>query len=152
MTSILFSRRRAGRRPASASAEDTSDRTRAARPILVVGAAGDERAALAACVRAAGFTAALSDPVAAPTALGAQAPLAIMLDVTQVPTETASEMVRALRRLTTASLLAVVSAHDDMTGLAALDAGADDFLRRPIAIPELRARLHAHLRGVGSKG
>lgn len=152
MTSILFSRRRAERRLAGASAENSSSPTRAARPILVVGAAGDERGALAASVGTAGFTAIVSDPEATPTSLAAQTPLAVMLDVTHVPSSAAAEMVRALRRMTAAPLLAVISAHDDATGLAALDAGADDFLRRPIAVPELRARLNAHLRGVGSKG
>ncbi len=36
--------------------------------------------------------------------------------------------------------------------VAALDAGADDFLRRPIVVQELRARLEAHLRPRPARG
>jgi DNA-binding response OmpR family regulator len=48
--------------------------------------------------------------------------------------------------VTTRPLLVLVAPYDGETGSAALDAGADDFLRPPIMAPEPRARLKALLR------
>jgi DNA-binding response OmpR family regulator len=51
-----------------------------------------------------------------------------------------------MRAVTARPLLVLAAPHDDETGPAALDAGADDFVRPPVVAPELRARLKALLR------
>lgn len=73
-------------------------------------------------------------------------PDAVVLDVTRLETPEAVPLVRAVRAASPAPLLVIVAPRDEQTGLAVLDAGADDFLRQPVAALELQARLRAQLR------
>ena len=56
------------------------------------------------------------------------------------------EVVRRLRSITTAPLVILTAFGDSYDVVAGLEAGADDFLGKPIATKELSARLRAILR------
>lgn len=114
--------------------------------ILVVGPDAAGRAMLAAAVAAASYAVVSAGADDAPACLRQIRPAAVVLDMMRLPAGVAVDLVRSIRATTVQPLLVVVAAHDDAAGTAALDAGADDFLRSPLAAPELRARLHAHLR------
>ena len=58
-------------------------------------------------------------------------------------------MCRELRRWTDAPIILVSAVGDEAEKIAALDAGADDYVTKPFAIGELLARLRAALRRAG---
>ena len=58
-------------------------------------------------------------------------------------------MCRELRRWTDAPIILVSAVGDEVEKIAALDAGADDYVTKPFAIGELLARLRAALRRAG---
>lgn len=69
-----------------------------------------------------------------------------------LPDRDGLDMIRRVRRWSHVPIL-VVSAEDQEQGkIAALDAGADDFLSKPFSIPELMARVRAALRRRGREG
>ncbi len=114
--------------------------------VLIASEDGQERASLASCVAAAGYTTAVSGIGDAARLAGRVHPAALLLDVTGMRPDEAAALTGALRPAMPGPLLAIVAARDTMAGAAALDAGADDFMPRPSAVPELRARLRALLR------
>jgi len=60
----------------------------------------------------------------------------------------AAEVVAALRARTDVPIIVVSERADDFATVAALDAGADDYLTKPFSVDELLARLRASLRRV----
>ena len=63
------------------------------------------------------------------------------------------EFVRALRGWSGTPILVLSARDDEGAKIAALDAGADDFVVKPFGIGELTARVRAHLRrGLGGRG
>jgi DNA-binding response OmpR family regulator len=56
------------------------------------------------------------------------------------------ELVRRVRRESTVPIIMLSAGHDEAARIAALDAGADDCLVRPVSMPELAARMRAQLR------
>ncbi|MFH5926302.1 response regulator [Roseomonas xinghualingensis] len=73
------------------------------------------------------------------------APAAVLLDL-GLPDLDGQEVIPRLRAFTSAPII-VLSARDGETAkVAALDAGADDFVEKPFALAELLARLRAALR------
>ncbi len=115
-------------------------------PILIIGANDRERDWLATCVADLGYAVVLDTPEQIAAAVCTPAPAAVVIDVSRCRPDAATTLVRRARAATSGPILTVVASEDITTGTATLDAGADDFLRRPIARQELQARLRAHLR------
>ena len=76
---------------------------------------------------------------------GLQPPEAIILDLL-LPDGRGTEVCRELRKWTEAPIILVSAVGDEAEKIAALDAGADDYVTKPFAIGELLARLRAALR------
>ena len=56
------------------------------------------------------------------------------------------EIVRALRRWSTAPVIVLTARHAEDEKVVLLDAGADDYVTKPFSLAELRARVRAQLR------
>ena len=114
--------------------------------ILVV---DDERQilrALQTSLRGAGFEVETAETVE--TALAAAAmrpPEALIVDLV-LPDGTGTEVVRELRTWSSAPVIVLSAVGDEREKVAALDAGADDYVTKPVGIDELIARLRAVLR------
>ena len=67
-----------------------------------------------------------------------------------LPDGSGLDVCRELRAWTNAPIILVSAVGDDDEKIAALDAGADDYVTKPFAIGELLARLRAVLRRAGS--
>jgi two-component system, OmpR family, KDP operon response regulator KdpE len=76
-------------------------------------------------------------------------PDAVILDLL-LPDGSGRDVCRELRTWTKAPIILVSAVGDDDEKIAALDAGADDYVTKPFAIGELLARLRAVLRRAGS--
>jgi two-component system, OmpR family, KDP operon response regulator KdpE len=102
--------------------------------------------ALRTSLRAAGY-----DVETADTAEGALAqaamrpPEAVILDLV-LPDGTGTEVTRELRTWTSAPVIVLSAVDDEREKVEALDAGADDYVTKPVGIDELLARLRAALR------
>ena len=79
------------------------------------------------------------------TAAAAHPPDAVILDVL-LPDGRGTDVCRELREWSTASILILSAVGDEAEKIAALDAGADDFVTKPFSVDELLARLRAALR------
>jgi two-component system KDP operon response regulator KdpE len=76
-------------------------------------------------------------------------PDAVILDLL-LPDGSGRDVTRELRTWSTAPIILVSAVGDDDEKIAALDAGADDYVTKPFAVGELLARLRAVLRRAGS--
>src|SRR6202171_3134090 len=76
-------------------------------------------------------------------------PVAVFLDwvLPDIPGIEACRSLRALDRLV--PIIFVSGRDDEASTIRGLDAGADDYLAKPVPIRELIARLEAHIRKVG---
>ena len=105
--------------------------------------------ALATSVRGAGYE--VETATTAEEALvkaGLRTPEAIILDLV-LPDRSGTEVARELRQWTNAPIVVVSAVGEEQEKIAALDAGADDYVTKPFAIGELLARLRAVLRRSG---
>ena len=82
------------------------------------------------------------------SAAALQPPEAVILDLL-LPDGRGTDVTRELRRWTEAPIILVSAVGDEAEKIAALDAGADDYVTKPFAIGELLARLRAALRRAG---
>jgi two-component system KDP operon response regulator KdpE len=85
------------------------------------------------------------------TAAGLRPPDAVILDLL-LPDGTGTEVCRELRAWSDAPIVLVSAVGDEAEKIAALDAGADDYVTKPFAMGELLARLRAALRRAGPPG
>jgi two-component system KDP operon response regulator KdpE len=76
-------------------------------------------------------------------------PDAVILDLL-LPDGSGRDVCRELRSWSKAPIILVSAVGDDDEKIAALDAGADDYVTKPFAIGELLARLRAVLRRAGA--
>ncbi|WP_370096452.1 response regulator transcription factor [Streptacidiphilus sp. MAP12-20] len=115
--------------------------------ILVVDDDEAVRRSLGHALRRDGFDVAeAADGAAALAGVAEQRPAAIVLDV-MMPEPNGLEVCRILRERGDETPILMLTARDLVTDrVAGLDAGADDYLVKPFALDELRARLRALLR------
>jgi two-component system KDP operon response regulator KdpE len=105
--------------------------------------------ALQRTLRASGYdvaTAATAE--AALTQAAVQRPDAVLLDLL-LPDGSGVDVCRELRVWSTAPILVLSAVGEEREKVAALDAGADDYITKPFGIDELLARLRAALRRAG---
>lgn len=114
--------------------------------VLIVGDGAAALAALTAHVEAAGYAVARADSADVPTSIARLRPAVVVLDAGHLTGARALAQVDALRAVVPCPLVVVLAPGDDAAGPAILDAGADDVVRSSMPVPELRARLRAHLR------
>jgi two-component system KDP operon response regulator KdpE len=108
--------------------------------------------ALRTSLRGAGYEVETADSVE--TALAAAAmrpPEAVILDLI-LPDGTGIDVCRELRTWTSAPVIVLSAVGEEREKVAALDAGADDYVTKPIGIDELLARLRAVLRRTAPSG
>ena len=85
------------------------------------------------------------------TVAGLRPPDAVVLDLL-LPDGSGTAVCRELRTWSEAPIIVVSAVGDEDEKIAALDAGADDYVTKPFAIGELLARLRAALRRAGPPG
>ena len=108
--------------------------------------------ALRTSLRGAGYEVETADSVE--TALAAAAmrpPEAVILDLV-LPDGTGTEVARELRTWSSAPVIVLSAVGEEREKVAALDAGADDYVTKPVGIDELLARLRAVLRRTAPSG
>jgi len=71
----------------------------------------------------------------------------ILLDI-NMPRVNGLEACRMIRRVSDAAIVMLTVRNSEEDKVAALDAGADDFVSKPFSMPELLARIRANLRRV----
>ena len=85
---------------------------------------------------------------AALAAAAARPPDAIILDLL-LPDGRGTDVCRSVREWSAAPILVLSAVGDEAEKIAALDAGADDYVTKPFSVDELLARLRAALRRTG---
>jgi two-component system KDP operon response regulator KdpE len=102
--------------------------------------------ALATNLRGAGYRVETAANAADALAAAARVkPDAVVLDLV-LPDGTGTDVCRELRATTSVPIVLVSAVEDETEKIAALDAGADDYVTKPFALGELLARLRAVLR------
>jgi two-component system, OmpR family, KDP operon response regulator KdpE len=116
--------------------------------ILVVDDEPQILRAVRTSLQAAGYEVDVAETAAAAlTSAAARPPDAMILDLV-LPDGNGIEVCRELRRWTTAPVLVLSAVGDEQEKVAALDAGADDYITKPFGVEELLARVRAALRRV----
>ena len=102
--------------------------------------------ALGTTLRGAGYTVETAATAeAALAAAAAQPPDAVILDLV-LPDGSGTDVCRELRTWTDAPVIVLSAVGEEREKIAALDAGADDYVTKPFSVDELLARLRAVLR------
>ena len=120
--------------------------------ILVVDDEPQILRALRTSLRAAGYVVETADTAQGALAEAAMRPPdAVILDLI-LPDGTGTEVCREFRTWSSAPVIVLSAVGDEHEKIAALDAGADDYVTKPVGIDELLARLRASLRRVTPTG
>ena len=120
--------------------------------VLVVDDEPQFRRALTTNLRGAGYDVeAAATAAEALASAGLRAPEVVILDLV-LPDGRGTDVCRDLRRWSEAPIILVSAVGDEAEKIAALDAGADDYVTKPFAIGELLARMRAVLRRAGADG
>ncbi len=114
--------------------------------VLVVDDEAQILRALRTSLHAAGYEVETAETAAgALSAAAMRPPEAVILDLV-LPDGSGIEVCRELRTWSTAPVIVLSAVGDEAEKIAALDAGADDYVTKPVGIDELLARLRAVLR------
>jgi two-component system KDP operon response regulator KdpE len=114
--------------------------------ILVVDDEPQILRALRTTLRGAGFIVDTADTAeGALAAAAAQPPAAVILDLV-LPDGSGVDVARQLRTWSQAPVIVLSAVGEEREKIAALDAGADDYVTKPFSVDELLARLRAVLR------
>jgi two-component system, OmpR family, KDP operon response regulator KdpE len=120
--------------------------------ILVVDDEQQILRALRTSLRAAGYEVETADTAEGALAAAAmRPPEAVILDLV-LPDGSGTDVCRELRAWSTAPVIVLSAVGDEREKVAALDAGADDYVTKPVGIDELLARLRAALRRAAPSG
>jgi two-component system KDP operon response regulator KdpE len=85
----------------------------------------------------------IEDAYALASAVAIHRPDMVLLDLLYESGTSGLEMCRSLRSWSPIPVIIVSVSEDEATKIAALDAGADDYIVKPFGIEELLARIHA---------
>jgi two-component system, OmpR family, KDP operon response regulator KdpE len=108
--------------------------------------------ALRTSLRGAGYEVDTAETAEAALAAAAlRPPEAVVLDLV-LPDGTGTDVARELRSWSSAPIIVLSAVGDEHEKVAALDAGADDYVTKPVGIDELLARLRAVLRRTNPNG
>ena len=120
--------------------------TNALKVILIVDDVEDNRTLLERALRSSGYdTVSASSGTEALSVLSSMQPAMVLLDW-MMPQLSGLDTLRAIREMYPASKLPVImctAVGEEMSVVAALGAGANDYITKPISIPILRARMAA---------
>ena len=117
--------------------------------ILVVDDEQQILRALRTSLRAAGYEVETADTADGALAAAAMRPPdGVILDLV-LPDGTGIDVARELRTWSSAPVIVLSAVGEEREKIAALDAGADDYVTKPVGIDELLARLRAVLRRAG---
>jgi two-component system KDP operon response regulator KdpE len=120
--------------------------------ILVVDDEQQILRALRTSLRAAGYEVETADTAQGAIAAAAmRPPEAVILDLV-LPDGSGTDVCRELRTWSTSPVIVLSAVGDEREKVAALDAGADDYVTKPVGIDELLARLRAVLRRATPSG
>ena len=120
--------------------------------ILVVDDEQQILRALRTSLRGAGYDVETAETVEGALAAAAmRPPEAVILDLV-LPDGTGIDVCRELRKWTSVPVILLSAIGEEREKVAALDAGADDYVQKPVGIDELLARLRAVLRRTAPAG
>ena len=120
--------------------------------ILVVDDEPQILRALRTSLRGAGYEVDTAETVEAALAAAAmRPPEAVVLDLV-LPDGSGTDVARELRNWSSAPIIVLSAVGEEREKVAALDAGADDYVTKPVGIDELLARLRAVLRRTAPSG
>jgi two-component system, OmpR family, KDP operon response regulator KdpE len=121
-------------------------------PILIVEDDAQMRRYLSTTMASHGFDTAEASTIAeAEHVLRSQEPQLVLLDL-GLPDGDGLELLRAMRLTTRVPVIILSARGREAEKVAALDAGADDYLTKPFGVAELLARVRVALRHAGTAG